>query len=163
MAANKATVSVSASLGPDEAKMAVGGTITYDLNDMAGDACNWVYFANDIDNGGSEVIIPADVGYIGNGVTGNTTPTRTHANDCVEFLIIKHSGYQADGTTVSTDNLFFNFEHGQAAADAIDQLVLEPGDVWWGRFKGTGDSADFTAIAAANDIKLLVYAALDDV
>ena len=162
MAANKAVVSISASVLPDDVKSSVSGTIVYDLNDMAGDDCNWVYFANDIDTS-SEVIIPADVGYVGNGVTGNTTPTRTHANDCIEFLVLKHSGYRADGTTVSTDNLFFNFEHGQAAADAIDQLVLEPGDVWWGRFKGTGDSADFTAIAAANDIKLLVYAVLDDV
>ena len=163
MAANNATVSVSASVMPDDMKASVGGTITYDLNDMAGDVCNWVYFSNDIDNGGSEVIIPADVGYIGNGVTGNTTPTRTHADDCVEFLILKHSGFQADGTTPSTDNLFFNFSHGIAAADDIVNMILEPGDVWWGRFKGTGDSANFTAIAAANDIKLLVYVALDDV
>ena len=162
MAANKATVSVSASLGPDEAKMNVGGTIVYDLADMAGDDVKWVYFANDIDSS-SEVIIPADVGYLAKGTTGDTTPTRTAAADCIEFLVLKHSGFQADGTTVSTDNLFFNFEHGQAAADAIDQLILEPGDIWWGRFKGTGDSADFTAIAAANDIKLLVWAALDDV
>ena len=163
MAANKATVSVSASVMPDDMKASVGGTITYDLNDMAGDVCNWIYFANDIDNGGSEVIIPADVGYVGNGVTGNTTPTRTAAADCVEFLVLKHSGFQADGTTASTDNLFFNYSHGIAAADDIVNMILEPGDVWWGRFKGTGDSANFTAIAAANDIKLLVWAALDDV
>ena len=162
MAANRATVNITASVMPDDVKAAVSGTITYDLNDMAGDTCNWVYFANDIDTS-SEVIIPADVGYVGNGVTGNTTPTRTHANDCIEFLVLKHSGFRADGTTVSTDNLFFNFENGQAAANAVDNLVLEPGDVWWGRFIGSGDSADFTAIAAANDIKLLVYAVLDDV
>jgi hypothetical protein len=162
MAANKATVSVSASVMPDDAKVNIGGTITYDLNDMAGDACNWVYFANDIDSS-SEVIIPVDVGYVGNGVTGNTTPTRTAAADCVEFLILKHSGYRADGTTVSTDNVFFNFTDSVAAADDIVNMILEPGDVWWGRFKGTGDSANFTAIAAANDVKLLVYAVLDDV
>lgn len=162
MAANKATVSVSASLGPDEAQMNVGGTIVYDLADMAGDDVKWIYMANDIDNS-SEAIIPAGVGYLAKGVTGDTTPTVTHANDCVEFLVLKHSGYRADGTTVSTDNVFFNFEDGQAAADAVDNLVLEPGDVWWGRFKGTGDSADFTAIAAANDVKLLIWAALDDV
>ena len=163
MAANKATVSVSASVMPDDMKASVGGTITYDLNDMAGDASNWVYFANDIDTS-SEVIIPADVGYVGNGVTGNTTPTRTHANDCVEFLVLKHSGFQADGTTVSTDNLAFNFTHGVAAADAVGNAYLEPGDIWWGRFIGSGDSADFTAISlGSGDIKLLVYAVLDDV
>ena len=163
MAANKGTVSVSASVMPDDVKAGVSGTTIYDLNDMAGDVCNWVYFSNDIDTS-SEVIIPADVGYVGNGVTGNTTPTRTAAADCVEFLVLKHSGFQADGTTVSTANLAFNFTHGTAAADAVGNLYLEPGDVWWGRFIGSGDSADFTAISlGSGDIKLLVYAVLDDV
>ena len=163
MAANKATVNVSASVLPDDMKASVGGTIVYDLNDMAGDACNWIYFANDIDTS-SEVIIPADVGYVGNGVTGNTTPTRTASADCVEFLVLKHSGYQADGTTTSTANLAFNFTHGVAAADAVGNAYLEPGDIWWGRFIGSGDSADFTAISlGSGDIKLLVYAVLDDV
>ena len=39
---------------------------------------------------------------------------------------------------------------------------MEPGDVWWGRFAGTCDIADLTAIAGANDIKVLIYAVLDD-
>ena len=39
MAANKATVSVSASVLPDDMKAAVSGSITYDLNDGDGDAC----------------------------------------------------------------------------------------------------------------------------
>ena len=160
MAANKGTVSVTASIMPDDVKAAVSGTAIYDLNDMAGDACNWIYFANDIDTS-SEVIIPADVGYVGNGVTGNTTPTRTHANDCVEFLVLKHSGYQADGTTTSTANLAFNFTHGVAAADAVGNLYLEPGDVWWGRFVHS-DVDDISVEAAGNTIKLLVYAVLDD-
>tara|TARA_Y100000310_G_scaffold164056_1_gene163896 strand:- start:566 stop:1057 length:492 start_codon:yes stop_codon:yes gene_type:complete len=163
MAANRATVSVSASVGPDEMKASVGGTIVYDLNDMAGDACNWIYFANDIDTS-SEVIIPADVGFSNNGITANSSPNRTASSDCVEFLVLKHSGFQSDGSTVSTANLAFNFTHGVAAADAVGNLYLEPGDVWWGRFIGSGDSADFTAISlGSGDIKLLIYAVLDDV
>ena len=161
MAAHKATVSVSASLLPDESKVSVGGTIVYDLNDMAGDASKWISYANDIDSS-SEALVVADIGYL-QGVIGDTTPTRTSGSDMFEFVVIKHSGYQADGTTTSTDNLYINFTHGTAAANATGNLVLEPGDVWWGRFAGTADIADLTAIAAGNDIKVLVYAVLDDV
>ena len=161
MAAHKATVRVSASLLPDESKVSVGGTIVYDLNDMAGDASKWISYANDIDSS-SEALVVADIGYL-QGVIGDTTPTRTSGSDMFEFVVIKHSGYQADGTTTSTDNLYINFTHGTAAANATGNLVLEPGDVWWGRFAGTADIADLTAIAAGNDIKVLVYAVLDDV
>ena len=42
MAAHKATVSVSASVLPDDMKASVGGTIVYHLNDI-GDNNKWVY------------------------------------------------------------------------------------------------------------------------
>ena len=145
MAANKATVSVSASVLPDDMKVSVGGTIIYDLNDMAGDDSKWIYYVNDIDSS-SEVLIPADVGYLGtSGSAGHTTPTRSAAADLLEFVVIKHSGFQSDGTTVSTDNLFINFTHSTAAANATGNIVLEPGDVWWGRFAGTADTACYHA------------------
>ena len=63
MAANKATVNVSASVLPDDMKISVGGTIVYDLNDMAGDDSKWISYANDIDNS-SEALIVADIGYL---------------------------------------------------------------------------------------------------
>ena len=160
MAANKATVSVSASVLPDDMKISVGGTIVYDLNDMAGDDSKWISYANDIDNS-SEALIVADIGYL-QGSAGSTSPTRASASDNLEFIVIKHSGFRSDGTTASTDNLFINFTHGVAAANATGNIVLEPGDVWWGRFAGTADIGDLTGIAASNDIKVLVYAVLDD-
>ena len=163
MAANKATVSISASVLPDDGKVSVGGTVVYDLNDMAGDDSKWIYYVNDIDTT-NEVLIPADVGYLGtSGSAGHTTPTRTAAADLLEFVVIKHSGFQSDGTTVSTDNLFINFTHAVNADNATGNLVLEPGDVWWGRFAGTADTADLEGEAAANDIKVQIYAVLDDV
>ena len=162
MAANKATVSVSASVLPDDMKVSGGGTIEYDLNDMAGDDSKWIYYVNDIDTT-NEVLIPADVGYLGtSGSAGHTTPTRTAAGDMLEFVVIKHSGFRSDGTTASTDNLFINFTHNIDADNATGNLVLEPGDVWWGRFAGTADTADLHGIAAANDIKVQIYAVLDD-
>jgi len=160
MAAHKATVSISASVLPDDMKVSVGGTVEYDLNDGAGDACKWISYANDIDSS-SEAPIIADIGYL-QGVIGDTTPTRTAAGDSIEFIVIKHSGFQADGTTVSTDNMYFNFTNSVAADGTDGDFTLEPGDVWWGRPSSSTPASDFTAIAASNDIKLLVYAVLDD-
>ena len=160
MAANKVTVNVSAAVLPDDMKVSVGGTIVYDVNDMAGDNSKWISYAQDIDTT-NEPLIVANIGYL-QGSAGNTTPTITHAADNIEFIIIKHSGFQSDGTTTSTDNLFINFTHGVNADNATGNLVLEPGDVWWGRFAGTADTADLEGEAAANDIKVQIYAVLDD-
>ena len=161
MAANKAVVNMSASVLPDDVKVSVSGRIVYDLNDMAGDDSKWISYSQDIDTT-SEPLIVEDIGYLQSSA-GSTSPTRTHASDNVEFIVVKHSGYRSDGITASTDNLFLNFTHGVAADNATGNLVLEPNDVWWGRFAGTVDTADITAEAAANDIKVLIYAVLDDV
>ena len=161
MAANKATVSVAASVLPDELKASVGGSIVYDLNDSAGDTENWVYYANNV-SATNQALLPADIGFLA-GSAGDVNTRVNAGTDTIGFLVLKHSGYQGDGTTVSTDNLYINFTHGTAAANATGNLVLEPGDVWWGRFAGTADIADLTAIAGGNDIKVLIYAVLDDV
>lgn len=161
MAANKTTVNISASVLPDDMKASVSGSIVYNLNDGAGDNCKWISYAQDID-ASSEALLVADIGYL-QGTAGDTTPTRTHANDNVEFIIIKHSGFRADGTTATTEKLFFNFTHGVAAADAAGNLCLDAGEAWCGKFNSAEDTANFTAIAAANDIKVLIYAVLDDV
>ena len=163
MAANRCNINMTASVLPDDMKVAVGGNIAYDMNDMAGDVSKWIFISNDIDTT-SEVLIPVGVGYLGlSTAAGFTTPTVTAAADLLEFIVIKHSGFQSNGTTVSTTNLCFNFTHGTAAANATGNIVLEPGDVWWGRFAGTADTLDLTAIALTTDIKVLVYAVLDDV
>lgn len=161
MAANKATVNISASVLPDDMKASVSGSIVYDLNDGAGDDCKWISYSQDIDDS-NEVLLVADIGYL-QGTAGNTTPTRTHASDNVEFIIIKHSGFRADGTTATTSKLFFNFTNGTVAANATGNLCLDAGEVWCGKFNTAEDTANFTAIAAANDIKVLIYAVLDDV
>ena len=161
MAAHKATVSESASVLPDDMKAAVGGTIEYDLNDGDGDACKWVYFANNV-AASTEILMPAGISYLG-GTAGDETAVTHATNDNIEFIVIKHTGFQGDGTTTSTDNLHFNFTHGVDAADAVGNLTLEPGDVWWGRCNAGTDLTDFTVIAAGNTVKLLIYAVLDDV
>jgi len=163
MAVNRCNVTVQATVLPDDMKAVVSGQIIYDMNDMAGDTSKWIFISNDIDTT-SEVLIPTGVGYLGlSGAAGETTPTVTAAGDLLEFIVIKHSGFRGDGVTTTTQNLLFNFTHGVAAANATGNIALEPGDVWWGRFAGTADIEDLTAICGTADIKVLVYAVLDDV
>ena len=158
MAANKATVSVSASVLPDDMKASVGGTIVYDLNDI-GDNNKWVYFANNV-SASAQSIMADWVSYLA-GSAGDETAVVDASADDLGFLVLKHSGYQGDGTTVSTDNLYLNIAHGGDADAAAGSLVLEPGDVWWGRFVHS-DVDDISVEAAGNTVKLLIYAVLDD-
>ena len=160
MAANKATVNVTASVLPDDMKASVGGTIVYDLNDSAGDTENWVYYANNVSTTNQQ-ILPAGISYLA-GSAGDVNTTVANG-DKIGFIVIKHSGYQGDGTTASTDNLYFNFTDSVNADNATGNIVLEPGDVWWGRFAGAPDTSDFEVEAAANTVKALVYACVDDV
>ena len=159
MAANKATVNVTASVLPDDMKASVGGTIVYDLNDSAGDTENWVYYANNVSTTNQQ-ILPAGISYLA-GSAGDVNTTVANG-DKIGFIVIKHSGYQGDGTTASTDNLYFNCTDRVNADNATGNIVLEPGDVWWGRFAGTPDVQDFELEAAGNTVKALVYALIDD-
>ena len=86
MAANKAVVNISASVLPDDVKISVSGRIVYDLNDMAGDDSKWISYSQDIDTS-SEALIVADIGYLQSSA-GSTSPTRTHASDNVEFIVV---------------------------------------------------------------------------
>ena len=58
--------------------------------------------------------------------------------------------------------MHFNFTDSTAGAAATGNLQLNPGEVWCGRMSGTPDTADLTALSVGNDVKLLVYAILDD-
>ena len=159
MAAHKATVSISASVLPDDMKASVGGTIVYDLNDV-GDNNKWIYTANSVNTDAQSIMIDG-TSYIP-GDAGEDAVTVLDADvDDLGFLLLKHSGFQGDGTTTSTDNLYLNVAHGGDADAAAGSMILEPGDVWWGRFVHS-DIDDISVEAADNTIKLLVYAVCDD-
>ena len=89
MAADRATVSVSASVLTDDAKVNVGGTITHEIADGAGDLSQWMSYAIDIDTS-EEVIVPAGIGYLNGSNTSGLAPLVTHAADRPEFVVLKH-------------------------------------------------------------------------
>ena len=159
MAAHRATVNVSATVLPDEIKTTISGVAIYDLNDI-GDNNRWVYWANNVSTGANS-IIPDGVGYIP-GTAGDVIKVTDEDVDDLGFILIKHSGYSGDGTTVSTDNLYLNTVHGVSAdAGAEGDMILKPGELWWGRFANS-DLSDISVEAAANEIKVLIWAICDD-
>ena len=160
MGRHKAVVNVSASLLPEDFKTSVGSSMVYNLNDGAGDNCKWVQYGANIGTS-SEVIIQTGVAYLA-GDTGSVTGSVVEADDKIEFVLLKHSGFLADGVTKTTNKIYFNWDHGVAAAAATGNLILEAGDVWAAKLAGTPDCEDLTAIAATAGVKLLVYAVLDD-
>ena len=158
MAAHRATVNVSGSVLPDDMKASIGGTIVYDLNDI-GDNNKWIYFANNVSTT-AQPIMADGVSFLASNA-GDEAAVLDADTDDLGFLVLKHSGFQGDGTTASTDNLYLNIEHDKPASGGAEDLILEPGDVWWGRFVHS-DIDDISVDAASNTIKVLVYAILDD-
>ena len=163
MAADKATVSVSASVLTDDAKVNVGGTITHEIADGAGDVSQWLSYALDVDTS-EEVIIPTGIGYLNCSNTSDLAPAIVATGDKIEFVVLKHSGFRSDGSTASASTavVHFNFTDSTAGAAATGNIQLNPGEMWWGRMSGTPDNQDFTALSISNDVKVLVYAILDD-
>ena len=163
MAADRAIVNVSASVLTEDAKVSVGGAIVHEIADGAGDVSQWISYAIDIDTS-TEVVIPTGIGYLNGSSASGLAPTVVASGDKIEFIVLKHSGFRSDGSTASasTEVIHFNFTDSTAGAAATGNLQLNPGEVWWGRFSGTPDDADLTAIAIGNDVKLLVYAILDN-
>ena len=159
MAANRAVVTVSASLLPDDIKTSISGTTVYDLNDI-GNTNGWLYYANTVGTSAGPIMSDG-LSYIGGAPSGDENDVLDADVDDLGFLVIKHSGYRGDGTTVSTDKLYLNIAHGVDAAPAAGALILEAGEVWWGRFYHS-DIADISLEASANDIKALIWAVTDD-
>ena len=160
MAADKATVSVSASLLPDNIKVSVGGTTVYDLNDT-GDNNKWIHWRGQTDGtSAQDLVSTADLQYLNQGVDYNDTLTLVvEATDDVTFILIKNSG-TTDGSTASTANLHVGLSGGNLAANS-GTIVIEPNECWFARLRGEA-MADINAASSSGDLVYDVFAVLDD-
>ena len=109
MAADRATVSVSASLMPDEIKTSVGGTSVYDLNDI-GDDNKWTYSLTIIGSSSEDALL-ASVPFLGQGTAEEGATATVNGTDDIVFLFIKHTG-TTDGSTSTTATLHLNLSGG---------------------------------------------------
>jgi len=160
MAADKATVSVSASVLPDNIKVSVGGTTVYDLNDV-GDNNKWIHWRGQTDGTTArDLVSTADLQYLNQGVDFDDAATVvTEADDDVVFILIKNSA-TTDGSTASTANLYVGMSGGDLAANS-GTIIIEPNEVWFARLRGEA-AADINCASSSGDLTYDVFAVLDD-
>ena len=160
MAADRATISVSASLLPDNLKTSIGGTTTYDINDN-GSANKWFYVRMQTDGTTARDLITTNgVGYFNETITYTDTIGLTveATDDCV-FLVIKNTA-TTDGSTASTANLYVGLSGGDLGVGS-GTIVIEPNEVWFARLRGEALS-DINAASSSGDLTYDVYAIAED-
>tara|TARA_R110002073_G_scaffold308484_1_gene478478 strand:+ start:166 stop:633 length:468 start_codon:yes stop_codon:yes gene_type:complete len=151
--ADAATISITATLLPDEIAKTFSGSMIVtpdDANDK------WYYKLTACTATSTDLIAGSFLDYTA--VDDDTAPTAVHANDKVKFLFIQNTS-TADGVVVC-------FDGGTAANDLVDGVFIGPSQTWFGRLPNTTVAnlhAISSDIADAGDaVAILIVAALID-
>ena len=161
MAADRATVSVTASLLPDYIKTTIGGNVVYDLNDE-GNSNKWISVRMTVNTTARDLVTTGGVQYVKSSVAHayNATPSVTlETTDDVVFLVIKNTG-TSDGSTTSTAKLYVGLSNGDIAQDS-GTIVINPNEVWHARLRGE-QLDDINCASSTGDLVYDVFAVLDD-
>ena len=153
--ADAATISVTATLLPDEIAKTISGSMTVtptDANDK------WYYKLTAITTTSAQLIAGSFVNYTA--LAPATGMTAITTSDKVRFLFVQ--------VVSSTDGVYLCFDGGTAVNSGVDNLFIGASETWFGQLPNTtvgnlnaisSDIAD-TGDATAN---LIVAALLDDV
>ena len=158
MAADRATVSVSASLLPDEIKTSIGGTSVYDLNDI-GDNNKWTYSFTIVGASVEDALL-ASIPFLGQGTAEEGATATVNGTDDIVFLFVKHTG-TTDGSTTTTANLHLNLSGGTVTGSAVGDIVLKPGECFFAKL-GNTEIDDVNADSSSGSIQAQVFAICDD-
>ena len=121
--ADKATASISASVGSDFAKKSIGGSLSYTPAN-AGD--KWVYLETIVD-GTTSLLIQAAAEYQQRYGRTDQAETVTATGDIVRWLLVKNTG-TTDGSTSTDEGIVLSLE-GAAAHDNTDGIFIDAGEV----------------------------------
>jgi hypothetical protein len=147
--ANAASVTVSATVLPDNIAKTIAGTCTVtpsDANDK------WYYKFTNVSNSSTDLMAGYFTDYTG--IDDDTAPTAVHTGDKVLFLFIKN--------TDSTNDVYIVLDAGTASTSVGDGIKIPAGESWYGRLPNT-TVADIHAITSSGTVDCIVAALLDDV
>ena len=153
--ADDATISLNATVLPDEISKTIAGSLTItpaDANDK------WYYKLTSVSNSSTDLIAGYFTDYTA--VDDDTAPTAVATGDKVKFLFVKN--------TSTADGIMLSIDAGTAANDLADGIFIGAGQTWFGRLPNA-TVADIHAISSdigdAGDASAtcLVAALLDDV
>ena len=153
--ADDATISISATLLPDEISRVISGSMTVSPDD-AND--KWYYKLTAVTTTSADLIAGSFLDYTA--VDQDTAPTAITTSDKVKFLFVQVQS--------STDGIYLCFDGGTAVNSLVDGVFVGPNQTWFGRLPNTtvanihaissdiGDVGDATA-------NVIVAALIDDV
>ena len=153
--ADDATISISATLLPDEISRTISGSMTVspvDANDK------WYYKLTAVTTTSADLIAGRYIDYTA--VDQDTDQTAVDAADKVKFLFVQNQS--------SADGIYLCFDGAAAVNSGVDNIFVGPNQTWFGRLPNTvvanlhaisGD-IDGTGDATAN---VIVAALIDDV
>ena len=153
--ADDATISISATLLPDEISRVISGSMTVtpvDADDK------WYYKLTAVTTTSADLIAGAFLDYTA--VDQDTAPTAVDAADKVKFLFVQVQS--------SADGIYLCFDNAAAVNSGVDNIFVGPNQTWFGRLPNTvvsslhaissdiGDVGDATA-------NVIVAALIEDV
>jgi len=147
--ADDASVTVQATVLPDEIAKTISGTLTIspaDANDK------WYYKLTSVSNSSTDLMAGNFIDYTA--VDDDTAPTAIDAADKVNFLFIKN--------TDSSNDVYIVLDAGTASTSATDAIKIAAGHSWFGNLPNT-TVADIHAISSTGTVTCIVAALLDDV
>jgi len=153
--ADAATISVTATMLPDEIAKTITGSMTVtptDANDK------WYYKLTSCTATSTDLIAGSFLDYTA--VDDDTAPTAITTSDKVRFLFVQN--------TSTGDGVYLCFDGGAAANDVVDGVFIGAEETWFGQLPNTtvgnlhAISSDIDGTGDAVAI-LIVAALLDDV
>ena len=148
--ADDATISLNATVLPDEISKTIAGSLTItpaDANDK------WYYKLTSVSNASSDLIAGYFTDYTA--VDDDTAPTAVASGDKVKYLFIKN----VDGNSRS---IYVCFDAGTASSSLADAVTIGPNEAFAARLPNA-TVADIHAISSASTAEVIVAALLDDV
>ena len=153
--ADDATISISATLLPDEISRVISGSMTVSPDDANDE---WYYKLTAVTTTSADLIAGAFLDYTA--VDQDTAPTAITTSDKVKFLFVQNQS--------SADGIYLCFDGAAAVNSGVDNVFVGPLQTWFGRLPNTvvsslhaissdiGDVGDATA-------NVIVAALIDDV
>ena len=153
--ADDATISISATLLPDEISRVISGSMTVSPDDASD---KWYYKLTAVTTTSADLIAGAFLDYTA--VDQDTAPTAITTSDKVKFLFVQNQS--------SADGIYLCFDGAAAVNSGVDNVFVGPNQTWFGRLPNTtvanihaissdiGDVGDATA-------NVIVAALIDDV
>ena len=153
--ADDATISISATLLPDEISRVISGSMTVSPDD-AND--KWYYKLTAVTTTSADLIAGAFLDYTA--VDQDTAPTAITTSDKVKFLFVQVQS--------STDGIYLCFDGAAAVNSGVDNVFVGPNQTWFGRLPNTtvanihAISSDIADVGDAT-ANVIVAALIDDV